>query len=162
MTSMPTASHTPRTCAKSLPAWRRLGRGAGAGCRPPPPSRPPCDLDGDAGPLAAARNDGRTPRGPHGRADHLGHLAGLAPVTRQSGRWQGKAFIQGGRAALRQALYRPAIVACRFNPDLKAKYDQLISSGKPAKLAITAVMHKLIVLANALIRDSRHWQPLRA
>ena len=52
----------------------------------------------------------------------------------------------------------PAVVACRFNPDLKAKYDQLISSGKPAKLAITAVMRKLIVLANALIRDNRHWQ----
>ena len=89
-------------------------------------------------------------------------LAGLAPVTRQSGRWHGKAFIQGGRAALRQALYMPAIVACRFNPDLKAKYDQLITAGKPPKLAITAVMRKLIVLANALIRDNRHWQASRA
>ncbi len=88
-------------------------------------------------------------------------LAGRAPVTRQSGRSQGKAFIQGGRAALRQALYMPAVVACRFIPDLKAKYDQLISSGKPAKLAITAIMRKLIVLANALIRDSRHWQAAR-
>lgn len=89
-------------------------------------------------------------------------LAGLAPVTRQSGRWTGKAFIQGGRAALRQALYMPAVVACRFNPDLKAKYDQLIAAGKPAKLAITAVMRKLIVLANALIRDNRHWQAAKA
>ena len=89
-------------------------------------------------------------------------LAGLAPVTRQSGRWTGKAFIQGGRAALRQALTMPAVVACRFNPDLKAKYDQLITAGKPPKLAITAVMRKLIVLANALIRDNRHWQPSRA
>ena len=89
-------------------------------------------------------------------------LAGLAPVTRQSGRRTGKAFIQGGRAALRQALYMPAVVACRFNPDLKAKYDQLISSGKPPKLAITAAMRMLIVLANALIRDNRHWQAARA
>lgn len=89
-------------------------------------------------------------------------LAGLAPVTRQSGRWTGKAFIQGGRAALRQALYMPAVVACRFNPDLKAKYDQLIVSRKPAKLAIAAIMRKLIVLANALIRDSRRWQASRA
>lgn len=55
----------------------------------------------------------------------------------------------------------PAVVACRFNPDLKAKYDQLIGSGKPAKLAITAIMRKLIVLANALIRDNRHWQASR-
>jgi transposase len=89
-------------------------------------------------------------------------LAGLAPVTRQSGRWTGKAFIQGGRAALRQALYMPAIVACRFNPDLKAKYDQLVTAGKPPKLAITAIMRKLIVLANALIRDNRYWQATRA
>lgn len=57
-------------------------------------------------------------------------LAGLAPVTRQSGRWRGKAFIQGGRSALRQALYIPAVVACHFNSDLKAKYNQLISAGK--------------------------------
>ena len=89
-------------------------------------------------------------------------LAGLAPVTRQSGRWTGKALIQGGRAALRQALHMPAVVACRFNSDLRAKYDQLIGAGKPPKLAITAVMRKLIVLANALIRDHRHWQAARA
>ena len=89
-------------------------------------------------------------------------LAGLAPVTRQSGRWTGKAFIQGGRAALRQALYMPAVVACRFNPDLKAKYHQLIAAGKPPKLAITAIMRKLTVLANALVRDNRHWQASRA
>jgi len=88
-------------------------------------------------------------------------LAGLAPVTRQSGRWRGKAFIQGGRSALRQALYMPAVVACRFNPDLKAKYNELIRSGKPPKLAIIAIMRKLIVLANALIRDRRFWQAYR-
>lgn len=84
-------------------------------------------------------------------------LAGLAPITRQSGRWKGKDFIQGGRANLRQALYMPALVATRFNADLKAKYDQLIAAGKPAKLAITAFMRKLIVLANALLRDNRNW-----
>ncbi len=56
----------------------------------------------------------------------------------------------------------PAIVACRFNPDLKAKYDQLVTAGKPPKLAITAIMRKLIILANALIRDTRYWQASRA
>lgn len=94
----------------------------------------------------------------------LGHgqaasLAGLAPVARQSGRWSGRAFIRGGRANVRQALYMPALVAMRFNPDLKAKYDQLIAAGKPAKKAITAIMRKLIVLANALLRDGRKWAP---
>ena len=56
----------------------------------------------------------------------------------------------------------PAVVACRFNPDLKAKYDQLISAGKPTKVAITAIMRRLIILANALIRDNRLWERSRA
>ncbi len=86
-------------------------------------------------------------------------LAGLAPMTRQSGRWHGKAFIQGGRKFLRDALYMPALVATRFNPDLKAKYQAMRETGKPAKVALTAIMRKLIELANALIRDDRKWTP---
>jgi transposase len=84
-------------------------------------------------------------------------LAGLAPVARQSGQWKGKSFIRGGRANVRQALYMPALVAARFNPDLKAKYQQLLAQGKPAKVAITAVMRKLIVTANALLKADRLW-----
>jgi len=86
-------------------------------------------------------------------------LAGLAPVTRQSGTWMGRAFIRGGRAPLRQALYMPALVAARFNPDMKAKYRTLIEAGKPPKVAITAIMRKLVILANALLRNHRKWQP---
>ena len=86
-------------------------------------------------------------------------LAGLAPVARQSGSWTGRAFIRGGRANVRQALYMPALVAMRFNQDLKANYDRLKAAGKPSKKAITAIMRKLIVLANALIRDGRKWTP---
>jgi transposase len=89
-------------------------------------------------------------------------LAGLAPVARQSGQWKGKSFIRGGRANVRQALYMPALVAARFNPDLKAKYQQLVGAGKPAKIAITAVMQKLIVTANALLNADRLWTPARA
>lgn len=89
-------------------------------------------------------------------------LAGLAPVTRQSGQWKGKSFIRGGRANVRQSLYMPALVAARFNPDLKAKYRQLTAAGKPAKVAITAVMRKLIVTANALIKADRRWVKSRA
>ena len=84
-------------------------------------------------------------------------LAGLAPISKQSGKWQGKEHIQGGRASVRRAVYLPAVVATRFNPDLKAKYEQLVSTGKCKKLAITAVMRKLIVMANALLRDGRKW-----
>lgn len=84
-------------------------------------------------------------------------LAGLAPIARQSGNWTGRAFIRGGRARVRQALYMPALVARRFNPDLKAKYHQLRAAGKPPKRAITAIMRKRIVLANASIREHRKW-----
>jgi transposase len=84
-------------------------------------------------------------------------LAGLAPVTRQSGNWHAKSFIQGGRANLRQAIYMPALVAIRFNPPLKAQYLALRAAGKPAKVAIVAIMRKLVVTANALLRDNRKW-----
>jgi transposase len=86
-------------------------------------------------------------------------LAGLAPITRQSGIWRGRSSIQGGRASLRQALYMPAIVAMRFNPDLKRVYDRLIAQRKHTKIAITAIMRKIVVLANALLRDNRLWTP---
>ena len=69
-------------------------------------------------------------------------LTGLAPVTRQSGQWQGKSFIGGGRKPLRDALYMPALVAIRHNPDLKAKYEVLRAAGKPAKVAIVAFVGK--------------------
>ena len=91
-----------------------------------------------------------------------GKLAGLAPGDRQSGRWTGRAFIVGGRAIVRQALYMPALVAIRFNPDLKAKYQALRTSGKPPKVAITAIMRKLVVLANALLRKQQIWAPKHA
>src|SRR5579875_3715202 len=57
-------------------------------------------------------------------AKQAASLAGLAPVARQSGTWRGKSFIRGGRAHLRQALYMPALVAARFNPDLRATFTR--------------------------------------
>ncbi len=91
------------------------------------------------------------------RSKQVASLAGLAPMTRQSGQWKGKAFIQGGRKFLRDALYMPALVASRFNPDLKDKYQAMIKAAKPAKVAITTIMRKLIELANALIKQDRKW-----
>jgi transposase len=86
-------------------------------------------------------------------------LAGLAPVAKDSGKSSGKRSIRGGRARPRQALYMPALCAIRFNADCKAKYQTLIKAGKPAKVAIVAIMRKLIILANALLRDQRKWRP---
>ncbi len=90
-------------------------------------------------------------------AKAVASLAGLAPMDRQSGNWKGRSFIQGGRKPVRDALYMPALVAIRFNPPLKATYEAMITAGKPAKLAITAIMRRLLILANALLRDNRRW-----
>ena len=90
-------------------------------------------------------------------AKRAASLAGLAPMTRQSGKWRGKERIRGGRPMLRRAVYMPALVATRCNPAMKRTYQRLIGAGKPAKLALTAVMRKLVVLADALIRDDRKW-----
>ena len=92
----------------------------------------------------------------------LSSLAGLAPVTRQSGTWQGRSFIQGGRFRVRRLLYMPALSASRCNPDLAAFYQRLIQAGKPPKLALVAVMRKLLLLAAALLRQDREWSPRRA
>ena len=88
-------------------------------------------------------------------------LTGLAPMTQQSGKWRGKARIQGGRKPLRDALYMPALVATKHNPDMHDKYKALIDQGKPKKVALTAIMRKLIELANALVKADREWLPNR-
>jgi len=86
-------------------------------------------------------------------------LAGLAPIARDSGRHHGKRSIRGGRRHLRQALYMPALVAVRFDAATKAKYQALRAAGKPPKVALTAIMRKLLILANTLLRDRRTWSP---
>ena len=88
-------------------------------------------------------------------------LMGVAPVARDSGMFRGKRHIRGGRAQVRQAVYMAALVATRFNTDMKRKYQSLIDNGKPPKLALTAIMRKLIILANTLIRDNRMWTESR-
>ena len=65
--------------------------------------------------------------------------------------------LSGGRKPLRDALYMPALVAMRFNPDLKAKYTALREAGKPAMVAIVALMRKLVETANALVKADRRW-----
>ena len=82
-------------------------------------------------------------------------------MTRQSGKWTGHAFLQSGRHHLRHALYMPALVAMRFNPDLKAKYLALRAAEKPARVAIAVLMRKLIVMASELVKAHRLWTPER-
>ncbi|MBL4543174.1 MAG: transposase [Rhodobacteraceae bacterium] len=80
-----------------------------------------------------------------------------APITRESGKWKGRSKIGGGRRGVRNALYMPALVAIRHNLHLAETYRKLVDAGKPAKLAIAAIMRKLVILANALVRDDRKW-----
>jgi transposase len=86
-------------------------------------------------------------------------LAGLAPLDDDSADRKGARHIKGGRADVRRGLYMAALAAARHNADLKAFYDRLIANGKAPKLVITAVMRKLVVLANALLTQNRHWRP---
>lgn len=89
-------------------------------------------------------------------------LAGLAPWTRQSGRWRGKSFIGGGRASVRAALFMGAMVAARHNPALRAFRDRLVAAGKPRLVAIIATARKLLTILNAMIRDETPWRTERA
>ena len=86
-------------------------------------------------------------------------LAGLAPMARESGSWTGRSHIKGGRRRVRRLLYMAALSAIRCNPDMAAKYRQLTGNGKPGKVALVAVMRKLLLLANVLLRDDRLWTP---
>ncbi|MES0038591.1 IS110 family transposase [Mesorhizobium sp. M0046] len=85
-------------------------------------------------------------------------LAGLAPWTRQSGKWRGKSFIGGGRSHVRAALFMAALVAIRHNPVLKAFRDRLVEAGKPKIVAVVATMRKLLTILNAIVRDQKPWQ----
>jgi len=86
-------------------------------------------------------------------------LAGLAPFARDSGDAHGLRHIGRGRPHLRKALYMAALAAARCNPDLKRFHQRLKENGKPPKVAITAVMRKLLILANTLIAQNRQWSP---
>lgn len=89
----------------------------------------------------------------------IASLAGLAPWTRQSGKWHGKSFTGGGRTSVRTVLFMAALSAKRCNPLLKAFHQRLIAAGKPKMVAVIAVARKLLTVLNAIIRDQRPWQP---
>ena len=89
------------------------------------------------------------------------NLAGLRTIARSQG--AGPSLIHSRRARRRPpGALHARLVAARFNPDMKAKYAHLIETGKPAKVALTAIMRKLVVLANALLKANRPWTPKTA
>tara|TARA_R110000796_G_scaffold184642_1_gene301232 strand:+ start:134 stop:1111 length:978 start_codon:yes stop_codon:yes gene_type:complete len=88
-------------------------------------------------------------------------LAGVAPINRDSGQFRGQRRIGGGRKQVRDVVYMAAVVAIRWNKEMMRFYERLKNAGKPFKVAITAVMRKLLILANTLIRENRPWCEVR-
>jgi transposase len=79
-------------------------------------------------------------------------LVGVAPFNRDSGKMRGKRAIYGGRRPVRHGLYMAALVAARHNPILRNFYQRLRAAGKPAKLALTATMRKLLIVLNSVLK----------
>ena len=89
-------------------------------------------------------------------------LVGVAPLNCESGILRGRRIVWGGRAQVRAALWMGTLVAVQRNPVLRRFYERLVAAGKPKKVALTACMHKLLLILNALLRQRTRWQPARA
>jgi transposase len=109
------------------------------------------------GPVVAAGLLAWLPELGHQPAARLAALVGVAPFDDDSGDRHGARHIGGGRTALRNLLYMAALVASQRNPVLRAFYLRLRGKGKPAKVALVAVMHKLLTRLNAMMRSGQAW-----
>jgi transposase len=86
-------------------------------------------------------------------------LVGVAPFNRDSGKHQGQRVIWGGRAQVRRTLYMAVVAAMRCNPVIRSFYLHLRAQGKPAKVALTACMRKLLTIMNAMLKHHSEWAP---
>jgi len=109
------------------------------------------------GPVVAASLAIRMPELGQMRRGQAAALAGVAPFDRDSGQWKGLRFITGGRARVRRMLYLASLAAKRYDPGFKAFHQALLARGKPIKLAIVAVMRKLIEAANLILHRGQPW-----
>jgi transposase len=89
----------------------------------------------------------------------IASLVGVAPLNCDSGTMRGRRMVYGGRAQVRAALYMATLAAVRCNPALKVFYLRLRSAGKPAKVALTAAMRKLLTVLNAMLKYRTPWSP---
>ncbi len=109
------------------------------------------------GPVNACTLLARLPELGHLNRRQISALAGLAPINRDSGKYRGRRTIFGGRADVRAALYMATLCAIRHNPVIKAFYERLIHVGKLPKVALTACMHKILIILNAMVRTNTPW-----
>lgn len=87
----------------------------------------------------------------------IAKLVGVAPINRDSGTLRGKRMIMGGRASVRKTLYMATLSASRYNSRLSAYYKRLLAAGKPRKVALVALMRKLLVILNAMLKNGTTW-----
>lgn len=111
------------------------------------------------GPVAVAGLIAMLPELGQMSAKKIAALAGVAPFDDDSGGRHGRRHISEGRVQLRNLLYMASLSACRFNPVMKAFYDRLIGRGKPAKVALIAVVHKMLTRLNAMLHTGTDWDP---
>jgi len=109
------------------------------------------------GPLVARTLLAELPELGHLDRRTIAALVGVAPFNRDSGQWRGRRMIWGGRRSIRAALYMAALVASRRNPPLARFYQRLRDHGKPAKVALVAVMRKLLTILNAMMKHQSSW-----
>ena len=87
----------------------------------------------------------------------IAKLVGVAPIVRDSGKSVGKRSTHAGRSSVRKVLYMAALVATKYNNRIKRFYIDLKAKGKPFKVAIVAVMRKLLVTLNVMLREEKEW-----
>jgi transposase len=109
------------------------------------------------GPVNASMLLARLPELGHLNRKKISALVGLAPFNRDSGKFKGRRSIFGGRADIRAVLYMAALSAIRYNPAIKIFYERLIHAGKLPKVALTACMHKILIILNAIVRTNTPW-----
>jgi transposase len=111
------------------------------------------------GPVVAATLVAELPELGRLNRKQLAALVGVAPLACESGTLRGRRVVWGGRAQVRAVLYMSTVAALRWNWLIRDFYDRLRGAGKPAKVALTACMRKLLTILNAMVRQQTHWQP---
>ena len=89
-------------------------------------------------------------------------LVGVEPMNRDSGNFEGKRFIRGGRHKVRTVLFVSMMSAIQCHPKLKPMYDRMVASGKPKKVALVACMRKQLTILNAMVKNGTHWDETMA
>ena len=114
------------------------------------------------GPVIAAMLTIELPELGHCNRQEIAALVGVAPMNCDSGTLRGKRIIRGGRKHVRTGLYMAALSASRHHPVLKLLWQRMREAGKPAKVVLVAVMRRMIVMLNSMVRNNWTWEQLRA